>query len=95
MEWGEAMQVLERWEGRRVVVVAYLEPGISLEPAATDLRLHRDGAVVRLDVPGLPAALRRSTFLGAQWVPGREGRALSVVQGGLRVDVLLDDDGAE
>ena len=92
MEWDDAMEVLDAWRGRDVIVVAYLEPGISLAPVETRLELSRPGrGVVRLDVPGLPVALRRATFIEAGWIAGREQQALAVTQGGVRVDVLLDD----
>jgi hypothetical protein len=84
------MDVLVSWAGRAVVVVPFLEPGLSLPPVSAPLRLDdsRRG-VVKLDIPGMPIALRRSTFLEAGWVPGQEERGLSVVQGGARVDVFL------
>jgi hypothetical protein len=91
MEWEDAMEVLAAWVGRTVVVVAFLEPGLSLQPVVAPLRLVDAGhGVVRLDVPGMPVALRRATFIEAGWVPGREERGLSVLQGGTRVDVFLD-----
>jgi hypothetical protein len=86
------MEVLGAWAGRVVVVVPYLEPGLSLAPVTAPLRLDRSRrGVVKLDIPGLPIALRRATFLEASWVPGQEQRGLSVVQGGTRVDVFLED----
>jgi hypothetical protein len=94
MDWEEAIEVLETWDGREVVVVAYLHPGLSLAPVRAPLRLDRTASgVVKLDVPGMPIALRRSTFLEAEWVPGQEERGLAVTQGGTRVDVFLDGDG--
>jgi hypothetical protein len=93
MEWEEAMGVLDRWAGRRVVVVPFLEPGISLWPVRGDLGVERPKrGVVRLAIPGMGIALRRATFIQAGWVPGREERGLSVVQGGVRVDVFIDGD---
>lgn len=92
MEWDEAVTVLEGWEGRDVVVVPFLSPGISLEPTVAPLVLERPGrGVVRIDLPTMPIALRRATFIEAGWVPGQDERGLSVVQGGVRVDVFLDD----
>lgn len=92
MEWEDAIEVLESWAGRSVVVVPYLEPGLSLPPVTAPLRLDTSRAgVLKLDMPGLPIALRRATFLEAGWVPGQEERGLSVVQGGTRVDVFLED----
>jgi hypothetical protein len=93
MDWDDAIDVLDAWAGRTVVVVPYLEPGLSLTPVTAPLRLdHARRGVVRLDIPGMPIALRRATFLEAGWVPGQEERGLSVVQGGARVDVFLTDD---
>jgi hypothetical protein len=93
MEWEDAMRVLDAWAGRAVVVVPYLEPGLSLAPVTAPLRLdHSRNGVVKLDMPGMPIALRRATFLEADWVPGQEERGLSVVQGGTRVDVFLEED---
>jgi hypothetical protein len=91
VDWDDAIAVLAGWEGRRVVVVSYLEPGISLRPVRAELGLERPrSGVVRLDLPGLPIALRRSTFIEAGWIPGRDDLGLSVVQGGVRVDVFVD-----
>lgn len=93
MRWEDAVTVLEEWEGRDVVVVPFLSPGISLEPTVAPLVLERAGrGVVRIDLPTMPIALRRSTFIEAGWVPGQDERGLSVVQGGVRVDVFLDGD---
>lgn len=90
------MDVLDAWTGRTVVVVAFLEPGLSLQPVVAPLQLDQSArGVVRLDVPGMPVALRRATFIEAGWVPGREGEGLSVLQGGARVDVFLDGDGVD
>jgi hypothetical protein len=91
MRWDDVTEVLEDWSGRDVVVVPFLQPGISLEPAVATLAVERPRqGVLRLDVPGMPIALRRATFIEAGWVPGQEERGLSVVQGGVRVDVFLD-----
>jgi hypothetical protein len=92
--WEEAVAVLRGWEGRAAVVVPFLLPGISLTPFAGVISLEqpRDG-VVRLRLGPQPEpfiSLFRATFIEAGWVAGREGRGLSVVQGGTRVDVFLD-----
>lgn len=93
LRWDEAVEVLEGWSGRDVVVVPFLEPGISLEPTVAPLVVERAGTgVVRIDLPTMPIALRRATFIEAGWVPGQDERGLSVVQGGVRVDVFLDGD---
>jgi hypothetical protein len=90
MDWDDAMAVLGGWAGRPVVVVPYLEPGLSLAPVEAPLVLdHSRRGVVKLDMPGMPIALRKATFIDADWVPGQEDRGLSVVQGGTRVDVFL------
>jgi len=87
------MEVLDRWAGRCAVVVPFLEPGISLWPMRGDLAVERPKrGVVRLAMPGMGIALRRATFIEADWVPGREDQGLSVVQGGVRVDVFVDGD---
>jgi hypothetical protein len=93
MEWEAAMEVLDGWAGRRAVVVPFLEPGISLWPTRGELEVaHPKRGVVRLALPGMGIALRRATFIDAGWVPGREDQGLSVVQGGVRVDVFVDGD---
>lgn len=86
--------MLRAWEGRRVVAVPILEPGISLAPMHGVLSLEepKDG-VLRLRTASEPEpyiSLFRATFISAAWVAGREERGLSLVQGGTRVDVFLD-----
>jgi hypothetical protein len=91
VDWDAAMSVLDAWSGRDAVVVSFLAPGISLAPVHAPLSVDRsERGVVRLDVPGMPVALRRATFIEADWVPGQEERGLTVVQGGVRVDVFVD-----
>jgi len=86
--------VLGNWEGRDVLVVPFLAPGISLQPYAGRLELeHPRRGLVRLRFPQAGIALIRATFIEAGWVPGREDEGLSIVQGGARVDVFLDGDG--
>ena len=87
--------MLRGWRGRDVVVVPILEPGISLSPLTGELSVEDDNGVVRVRVgprrdPYI--SLFRATFIEAGWVPGREDRGLSLVQGGTRVDVFLDRD---
>jgi hypothetical protein len=92
MRWEDAVSVLRAWEGRPVVVVPYLEPGISLEPVRGPLEVEPDErSVVRLRFRDMAIALPRATFIEAAWVPGREDQGLTVVQGGTRVDVFLED----
>jgi hypothetical protein len=87
------MEVLLEWEGREVLVVPFLEPGISLEPLSGPLTLeHPKKGLVRLRFPEMGIALPKATFIEAGWVPGNEETGLSVVQGGTRVDVFLDGD---
>ena len=92
MTWDEAVGILWGWVGRDVIVVAILEPGISLAPFTGALAIDepKAGVVrVRAGDEGSPIVLRRSTFIEAGWVPGRHERGLSLVQGGVRVDVFL------
>ena len=86
------MEVLLEWEGRRVLVVPFLEPGISLEPLTGVLKLtHPRKGVVRIQMDAMAIALPKATFIDAGWVAGHDDDALSIVQGGARVDVFLDD----
>ena len=92
MDWGNAIGTLLEWEDRDVVVVPFLDPGISLAPFRGRLSLeHPRKGVVRLRFPTMTIALVRATFIEADWIAGREGAGLSIVQGGTRVDVFLDD----
>ncbi len=94
MTWDDAVAILRGWEGRSVVIVPFLEPGISLTPFAGPLAVSepRAGVLrVRVEPHEEPfISLFRATFLSAGWVEGREDRGLSVVQGGTRVDVFVD-----
>ena len=85
------MAVLADWSGREVIVVPFMGPGMALRQLAGVLDVRQpDRGVVRLRFPEMTIALPRATFLEAGWVPGQEGRGLSVLQGGARVDVFLD-----
>lgn len=87
------MAVLADWGGRDVIVVPFMGPGMALRQLAGVLDVRQpDHGVVRLRFPEMTIALPRATFLEADWVPGQEGRGLSVLQGGARVDVFLDGD---
>ena len=92
------MAVLRGWEGRDVVIVPILDPGISLTPFAGPLALAepKQGVLrVRVQPDGEPyISLFRATFISAEWVAGREDRGLSIVQGGTRVDVFVDEAGS-
>ena len=87
------MAVLAEWGGREVVVVPFIGPGIALQQLAGALTIEQpERGVVRLRFPEMAIALPRATFIDAEWVPGQEGRGLTVLQGGARVDVFLDGD---
>ena len=90
------MAVLAEWGGRAVVVVPFIGPGMALRQLRGELVLEQpDRGVVRLRFADMAIALPRATFIAAGWVSGQEGRGLSVVQGGARVDVFLDTDGPD
>lgn len=92
MTWEDVVGLLRGWAGREVIVVAILEPGISLPPYRGPLEVDdaTSGVIrVRAGEEGAPIAVRRATFLEADWVPGQDERGLSLVQGGVRVDVFL------
>lgn len=92
VQHAEAMAVLEGWEGRDVLVVAYVQPGFSLRPMAGPLTCEReDKGTVRASVGGQRIVFPRGLFHEAGWVPGQDGRGLSVVQGATRVDVFLEE----
>ena len=83
--------MLLEWEGRDVMVVPFMGPGISLRPLRGSLELdHTTKGVARIMLPTMSIALPRATFIEAGWVSGREQQGLSIVQGGARVDVFLD-----
>lgn len=98
LDYDDAMAVLIGWDGRRVLVVAFVEPGVSLRPFAGTLSVHDDEhGVVRaaVDPGGRGAPVRiafpSGTFHDAEWVAGMEDRGLSVEQGATRIDVFLED----
>jgi hypothetical protein len=93
MDYDEAMEVLRGWEGDRVVVIAFVEPGVSLRPFGGTLTYEEaEHRVVRISVdpPGTRITFPVATFHEASWVPGHEGSGLSVVQGATRVDVFRE-----
>ncbi len=94
MTWDDAVAILRGWEGRDVVIVPFLDPGLSLTPFSGPLAVAepRAGVLrVRVEPHEEPyISLFRATFLEGGWVEGREGQGLSVVQGGTRVDVFVD-----
>ena len=93
MDWGEAMAVLAEWGGREVIVVPYMGPGMALQQLRGALEVRQPSSgVVRLQFPDMAIALPRATFIEAGWVEGMRDRGLSIVQGGARVDVFLDDE---
>ena len=98
MNWDDAVAVLREWEGRGVVIVPILDPGISLTPFSGPLAVEEPkGGVLRIRTnPDYEPyiSLFRATFISAGWVPGREDQGLSIVQGGTRVDVFVEEDGS-
>lgn len=96
MNWDDAVAVLREWEGRGVVIVPILDPGISLTPFSGALSVDEPkGGVVRIrtDPHYEPyISLFRATFISAGWVRGREDQGLSIVQGGTRVDVFVEEE---
>jgi hypothetical protein len=96
MDYADAMGVLRSWEGRTVLVVAFVDPGVSLPPFAGVLTVEDLGhGVVRGAVnadghPPIRIAFPSGTFHEASWIPGHEDHGLSVVQGATRVDVFLE-----
>lgn len=96
MDYEDAIDVLRSWTGREVLVVAYVEPGVSLRPMTGVLSTEDMGrGVVRAAIAAdgrdpVRIALPRATFHEASWVPGREQSGLSVVQGATRVDVFCE-----
>jgi hypothetical protein len=96
-DYDEAMAVLIGWEGRRVLVVAFVEPGVSLRPMAGTLSVDDEGhgilraEIVAGDRPPVRIVFPSGTFHDAEWVPGLEERGLSIEQGATRVDVFLED----
>lgn len=92
--WDDTAAILHGWRGRRVVIVPFLLPGISLTPFAGPLVVEEPKAGVlrvRVEPDAEPyISLFRATFLEAGWVPGREDDGLTIVQGGTRVDVFVD-----
>lgn len=97
LDYDDAMAVLIGWDGRRVLVVAFVDPGVSLRPFAGRLSVeHDDDGVVRAVIepdggPPVRVAFPPSTFHDAEWVPGFEDVGLSIEQGATRVDVFLEE----
>ena len=97
LDYDDAMAVLIGWEGRRVLVVAFMGPGVSLAPLRGTLAVADDArGVVRAAIgtgagaPPVRIAFPSATFHDARWVPGRAGRAISIEQGATRVDVFVE-----
>jgi hypothetical protein len=97
MDYDDAMAVLCAWEGRDVLIIAFVEPGFSLRPILGRLSCEEEGGgILRAivdPVVGDPVriAFASGLFHDAEWVPGMEGRGLSVEQGAVRVDVFVED----
>jgi hypothetical protein len=97
-DYDEAMGILCSWEGRYVMVVAFVEPGVSLRPFGGILTIvDDDGGMLHAEVspgPGTQSirmAFNSGLFHDAGWVPGMEERGLSIEHGAIRVDVFLED----
>jgi hypothetical protein len=95
MDYEEAIEVLRRWHGRQVTVVAFVEPGVSLRPFAGELATRDAGgrtvqAAVDTGDREVRIAFPAATFHEASWVPGQEEVGISVVQGATRVDVFVE-----
>ena len=97
MDYEDAMDVLRSWAGREVTVVAFVEPGFSLRPFSGELAVEDAahgivrGVIANGGGDPVRIAFPSGTFHEASWVPGREERGLSVVQGATRVDVFLEN----
>lgn len=97
LDYDEAMGVLVGWNGRRVLVVAFVEPGVSLRPFAGELTIEDasaamlHAAVADDGTRPVRIAFPSGTFHDAEWVPGMEERGLSIEQGATRVDVFLEE----
>jgi hypothetical protein len=96
VHYEEAMDVLRGWSDREVIVVAFVEPGVSLRPFGGRLSCEDDEhRTLRASVEDAERIVRiafpAATFHEASWVAGRPDRGLSVVQGATRVDVFLED----
>jgi hypothetical protein len=97
MDYEEAMDVLRSWEGRTVMIVAFVEPGVSLRPFVGELVVEDAGHGMLRGVvsenggPPVRIAFPSGTFHEASWVPGHEDSGLSVVQGATRVDIFVED----
>lgn len=97
-DYDDAMGVLAAWEGRDVLVVAFVEPGVSLRPFGGVLGIVSDDhGILRAEVSPGPGtqpvriAFPSGTFHDAEWIPGMEDRGLSIEQGATRVDVFLEE----
>lgn len=97
LDYDDAMAVLIGWEGREVLVVAFMDPGVSLPPFSGRLSVDDEGhgmlraAITRDGAAPLRIAFPSGTFHDAEWVPGFEDRGLSIEQGANRIDVFLED----
>ena len=98
LDYDDAMGILCSWEGRDVLVVAFVEPGVSLRPFEGILSVtDGDHGILHAEIsPGpdtqsVRLAFPSGLFHDAEWVPGMEGRGLSIEQGATRVDVFLEE----
>jgi hypothetical protein len=98
LDYDDAMAILCGWEGRAVLVIAFVDPGVSLRPFGGILSVTDDdhGMLHAEVTPGpdtqpVRLAFPSGLFHDAVWVPGLEGRGLSIEQGATRVDVFLEE----
>jgi hypothetical protein len=97
MDYQQAMDVLRAWAGRTVLIVAFVDPGVSLRPFVGTLSIEDAGhgmvrgVVMPDDENPVRIAFPSGTFHEAFWVPGYEERGLTVIQGATRVDVFLEN----
>ena len=97
-DYDEAMGILCSWEGHAVMVIAFVEPGVSLRPFGGILTITDDehGMLHAEVTPGpdtqaVRIAFSSGLFHDAEWVPGMEERGLSIEHGATRVDVFLEE----
>ena len=98
LDYEDAMDILYGWQGHDVLVVAFVEPGVSLRPFGGILTITDDDhGLLHAEIsPGpdtqaVRIAFPSGLFHDAQWVPGMEERGLSIEQGATRVDVFLEE----
>jgi hypothetical protein len=97
MDYDDAMGVLCSWEDRLVLVVAFMDPGVSLPPFYGLLSCNAESpSMIRASIhvgaaQPVRIAFPSGTFHDAEWIPDMEERGLSIEQGATRVDIFLED----